>query len=43
MFGLIPVVAFYIVLVPGIAHFLERMNERKGSLLGLDEKTDNKE
>jgi hypothetical protein len=38
MFGIIPVVGFSLVLVPGIVHFVERYNERKGSLLGLDEK-----
>ena len=35
MFGIVPVVGFFIVLVPGIAHLLEK--EREGSLLGLDD------
>lgn len=35
MFGIVPVAAFYIVLVPGIAHLLEK--KREGSLLGLDD------
>ncbi len=37
MFGIVPIVGFSLVLVPGIAHLVERLNERTGSLLGLDE------
>lgn len=37
MFGLVPIVGFSLVLVPGIAHLLDRLHERTGSLLGLDD------
>jgi hypothetical protein len=40
MFGLVPIFGFSVVLVPGIAHLVERLNERTGSLLGLDDRDD---
>jgi hypothetical protein len=36
MLALVPILGFSLVLVPGVVHLLERMNERKGSLLGLE-------
>jgi hypothetical protein len=36
MFALVPILGFSLVLVPGLTHLVERLNDRKGSLLGLD-------